>query len=54
MPGLFDFHANYCEVANETSVPAAFGLKTLKTIFPTIYAEYKKNIKYCPLMVGDP
>jgi hypothetical protein len=53
MPGLYDFYFNYCELANEASVPAAFGFKTLNIIFPNIYQQIKQNLKRCPILVID-
>jgi hypothetical protein len=50
MPGLFDLRTNYCQLANETIPTTKFALDTLKTLAPGVYDQYRKNIKYCPLM----
>jgi hypothetical protein len=51
MPGLFDVHFNYCDLANETGATAAFGANTLRTLFPKIYQQFRDHIKFCPVLV---
>jgi hypothetical protein len=52
MPGLFNLNGSYCEFANETSVSSKFWWNTIKTLNAEFYDEVKKNVKYCPVMVG--
>jgi hypothetical protein len=50
-PGLFDITMDYCDVTSEKSAAAKFSLNALKTLLPTVYQQYKENVKSCPLLV---